>query len=95
MVWLTAFLAVLFLSAGFSGLARSENSQTGQYDQGMFQEKQNRDKAGSLEGDQLFPPATPPSSGGNYLLLQPDGRTPLDYQKFLTPPDQDDKRPQH
>lgn len=51
-------------------------------------------KSGPQNQDQSFPPADPTREEDNkYFILDPDGKTPSDYQKFLSPLDQFDKQP--
>jgi hypothetical protein len=88
------FYIVLVLTVGTASMTCSETSPTGR-DQAKvtlppdWQEKQ---KLGIEDHYQFVSPAKP-TQENKYLILDPDGQTPSDYQKFLSPLDQYDKNP--
>jgi hypothetical protein len=90
--WLILCLVVLGLNFGSCHLAWSQNPQTGQDEDNSFQVL-DKDQEGSVPKDQyqFFSPVKP-NGAGNFLIIDPDGKTASDYRKFLTPLDQIDKK---
>jgi hypothetical protein len=89
---LLIFYIVLALAVGAASTACSENSPAGQERAKVtlppdWQEKQ---KLGIKDHYQFVSPVKP-TKENKYLILDPDGQTPSDYQKFLSPLDQYDK----
>jgi len=81
----------LGLSMGSSDLAWSENSSTGE-DKSFQVSDKNQDGTYYTDQSKLFSPVTP-TEKENFLILDPDGNTASNYQKFLSPLDQMDKKP--
>ena len=88
---LITLVVVLGLSMGSSDLAWSENSSTGE-DKSFQVSDKNQDGTYSTDQSKLFSPVTP-TGKENFLILDPDGNTASNYQKFLSPLDQMDKKP--
>jgi hypothetical protein len=88
---LITFFVVLCLNVASSVVARSENPQPGQDEGSTFKAAE---KMGNVSQDQnqFFSPLKP-NSEGSFLILDPDGKTPSDYEKFLSPPDRLEKKP--
>jgi hypothetical protein len=84
-------VVVLGLSMGSSDLAWSENSSTGE-DKSFQVSDKNQEGTYSPDQSQLFSPVKP-TGEGNFLILNPDGNAASNYQKFLSPLDQMDKKP--
>jgi hypothetical protein len=87
---LIAFLVVLIFIVGSIDLVRSENPQPDQDASTTFKVSE---KNGNVtdDQDQFFTPIKP-TNEGNFLILDPDGKTPSDYDKFLSPPDRLEKK---
>jgi hypothetical protein len=83
---LLVFCLILGLTMGASSAARSlDNLQTGQDEATTVTGgKSNAKESGFQEEKHLFS-TPPPSSEEKFLILQPDGKTPADYQRLLTP----------
>jgi hypothetical protein len=88
---LITLVLVLGLSMGSGGLAWSENSPAGE-DKSFQVSDKNQEGTYSPDQSQLFSPVTP-TEKENFLILDPDGKTASNYQKFLSPLDQMDKKP--
>jgi hypothetical protein len=87
---LITLVIVLGLSMGSSDLAWSENSSTGEDKSFQISDKNQND---TYSTDlQLFSPVKP-TGKENFLIIIPDGNTASNYQKFLTPLEQIDKKP--
>jgi hypothetical protein len=82
---------VLGLSMGSSDLAWSEISPAGE-DKSFQVSDKNQDDTYSTDQSKLFSPVTP-TGKENFLILDPDGTPASNYQKFLSPLDQMDKKP--
>jgi hypothetical protein len=89
---LTVFLVVLSLSFGLSNPAWSEKPQTAQDEGISFQKKNSQDEESSKEQNLFFSPLKP-NGNQTFLVLDPDGKSPLDYERFLAPLDELDKQP--
>jgi hypothetical protein len=89
---LLIFFIVLVLAAGTASMACSENSPVGQDQDNIIlpPEWENKQKIGPQDQYQFSLPAKP-TEENKYLILDPDGKTPSNYQKFLSPLDQSDK----
>ena len=70
----------------------SENTPAGQDQNNIIlpPDWQNETKIRPPTSISLFLPPKP-TEENKYLILDPDGKTPSDYQKFLSPLDQYDK----
>jgi hypothetical protein len=88
---LITLVLFLGLSMGSSGLAWSENSPTGE-DKSFQVSDKNQKGSNSTDQSQLYSPVKP-AGEGNFLILNPDGNTVSNYQEFLSPLDQMDKKP--
>jgi hypothetical protein len=90
---LLGFLLILNLTPGSSNSAQSENSQPGQ-DEGNSFKVSVKDPKSNLpkDGDQFFIPLKP-NDERDFLILHPDGKTPIGSENFLTSPDRIDKKP--
>ena len=90
---LLIFFIVLVLAAGTASIACSENSPAGQDLDNIIlpPDWQNKQQSGPQDQYQ-FPLPVKPTQENKYLILDPDGKTPSDYQNFLSPLDQYDKK---
>jgi hypothetical protein len=91
--WLIMCFVVIGLNLGSGNLAWSQNDEAGRDEGDSFQGlDKTRDGNAAKDRDQLFSPIKP---GGkeSFLILDPDGKTASNSQKFLSPLDQIDKKP--
>jgi hypothetical protein len=87
-----AFPALLIFSLGFSYPAWSQNPQDRQDEEISFPKKTPQDEESSKEQDLFFSPLKP-NGNQTFLVLDPDGESPSDYEKFLAPLNELDKQP--
>lgn len=87
----TVGLIGIWLILMTGGLAWSENPSTGE-DKSFQVLDKNQEGTYSTDQSQLFS-TVKPTGEGNFLILNPDGNTASNYQKFLSPLDQMDKKP--
>lgn len=88
---LVTCLIVLVLTTGTSSIIYSAESSAGKQDPGTGW--QYKPKSDLQDQDRSFSPAEPSGEQDNrYFILDPDGKTPSDYQRFLSPLDQYDKQ---
>jgi hypothetical protein len=87
---LTAFLTLLLFIMGFSHPAWSQKRQPHPEEELSFSKKNPQDEESSKEEDLFLGPLK--SRGEEtFLVLDPDGISPSDYQRFLSPLDQPEK----
>jgi hypothetical protein len=89
---LTVVLAVLILSMGFSHPAWSKNPQESQDEAISFSKQDPQAEESGKEQDGFFSPIKP-RENQEFLVLDPDGKSPSDYQRFLAPLDELNKQP--
>jgi hypothetical protein len=87
---LLGFLLILILTTGSSNSAKSENSQPGQDEGNSFSGKDPKSNL-PKDGDQFFIPLKP-NDERDFLILHPDGKTPIGSENILTSPDRIDKK---
>ena len=89
---LLIFYIVLALAVGAASMVCSENTPAGQDQNNIIlpPDWQNEQKFGPQDQYQFTLPVKP-TEENKYLILDPDGKTHSDYQKFLSPLDQYDK----
>jgi hypothetical protein len=75
-----------------SNPAWSEKPQTAQDEGISFQKKNPQDEESAKEQDLFFPPLKP-NGNQTFLVLDADGKSPADYERFLAPLDELDKQP--
>jgi hypothetical protein len=82
----------LGLTIGVATVAWSKNLQPGRDQTNTFQAEESKPGENSSQEEyQFFSPVTPILEE-NFLILEPDGKTASDYQKFLNPLNQMDKK---
>jgi hypothetical protein len=89
---LMAIPALLIFSLGFSHSAWPQNPQARQDEEISFPKKNPQDEE-SAKGQHLFFSPLKPNGNQTFLVLDPDGKSPSDYERFLAPVDELDKQP--